>query len=237
MKNLSSQLNQQTIHYLDVVKAFARASYESIYVVNWEDKVFEYVSDNPLFLSDHTADEIKKMGYTFFFKYALDINFLIKVRSIGDNFCKNLSPDKLLKHTISYDYFIRTRKGEVLLINQKTTPILLTETGEISKLLCFVSLSNSREPGNIRIHKEGSNKVYHYNPSNGFWETNKNINLTSREKEIVLLASRGYTINEIANLIFVTPDTIKFHRRKLFAKLNVRNMPQAIVFAVNNKLI
>jgi len=48
---------------------------------------------------------------------------------------------------------------------------------------------------------------------------------------------RGYTIGEIAETIFVSPDTVKFHRRNLFRKLEVANISEAISFATNNKLI
>ncbi len=36
--------------YLQAVKAFARLTYASIYIINYETMTFEYVSENPLFL-------------------------------------------------------------------------------------------------------------------------------------------------------------------------------------------
>ncbi|OXB12415.1 helix-turn-helix transcriptional regulator, partial [Flavobacterium tructae] len=41
-------------NYLELVKAFARTTYSSIYIIDYEKKGFEYVSENPLFLCDHT---------------------------------------------------------------------------------------------------------------------------------------------------------------------------------------
>ncbi|MFA7471008.1 MAG: LuxR C-terminal-related transcriptional regulator [Weeksellaceae bacterium] len=35
----------------------------------------------------------------------------------------------------------------------------------------------------------------------------------------------------------MTSDTVKFHKRKLFKKLEVNNISEAIVCAINNKLI
>ena len=54
--------------YLEPIKAFARTTYSSIYVIDYEKKGFDYVSDNPLFLCGNTADEVKQMGYAFYFK-------------------------------------------------------------------------------------------------------------------------------------------------------------------------
>ena len=71
----------------------------------------------------------------------------------------------------------------------------------------------------------------------GSWEILEKDWRTKREKEILQLSTRGFSINEIADEIFVSPDTVKFHRRKLFEKLEVTNISEAISFATSNKLI
>ncbi|WP_100430828.1 LuxR C-terminal-related transcriptional regulator [Flavobacterium sp. 1] len=43
------------------------------------------------------------------------------------------------------------------------------------------------------------------------------------------VSTRAFTIREIAKEIFVSPDAVKFHRRKLFEKLEVNNISEAIV--------
>lgn len=51
------------------VDAFARMTYQSIYLIDYYKNDFLYVSDNPLFLCGHTAMEVKDMGYSFFLKH------------------------------------------------------------------------------------------------------------------------------------------------------------------------
>jgi len=79
--------------------------------------------------------------------------------------------------------------------------------------------------------------VFKYNLEGDYWKTEEKIKLSPREKEILRFSARGYTINEVAEVIFVSPDTVKFHRKKLFNKLEVNNVTEAISFATNNKLI
>ncbi|MEC5171719.1 hypothetical protein QF024_000430 [Chryseobacterium nepalense] len=45
----SSDLGDETLHYLEPIKSFARATYTSIYVIDYEKQGFEFVSDNALF--------------------------------------------------------------------------------------------------------------------------------------------------------------------------------------------
>ncbi|WP_205945125.1 hypothetical protein [Pedobacter psychrodurus] len=43
---------------MEAIKAFARLTYESVYVIDYEKMAFEYVSENPLFLCDYLPEEI-----------------------------------------------------------------------------------------------------------------------------------------------------------------------------------
>ena len=52
--------------YVEAAQAFAQSTYQSIYIIDYFRKNFLYVSDNPLFLCGHTADEVRQMGYGFY---------------------------------------------------------------------------------------------------------------------------------------------------------------------------
>ena len=229
----------QTLDYLEAIKAFSRTTYKSIYVIDYQKRGFEYVSDNPLFLCGHTAEEIKEMGYAFYFKYVIksDLDLLIKINTAGFEFYDKIPMEERTNHTISYDFHIKTQEGKTILINQKLTPMFLTNNGKIWKAICIVSLSAERQAGNIKIYKKGDNKIFKYDLDGDFWKADEKIKLSSREKEILQLSTRGFTINEISESIYVSPDTVKFHRRKLFDKLEVTNISEAIMYATNNKLI
>jgi len=239
VKDISDYEKKQTVNYLEPIKAFARTTYKSIYVIDYQSQGFEYVSDNPLFLCGHTADEVKEMGYAFYFKYVIkpDLDLLVKINTAGFEFYSKIPIEERKFYTISYDYHLENQEGKVILINQKLTPLFLTEDGKIWKAICIISLSAESKAGNIKIYKKGDNMVFRYDLEENFWQKVEKIKLTSREKEILRYSTRGYTINEIAETIFVSPDTVKFHRRKLFNKLEVVNISEAIAYATNNKLI
>ena len=44
-------------------------------------------------------------------------------------------------------------------------------------------------------------------------------------------------MNEMANKLCIAIDTIKFYKRKLFEKLEVKNITEAIAFVTNYKLL
>jgi len=55
-----------------------------------------------------------------------------------------------------------------------------------------------------------------------------NLNLTSRELEVLELMAKGMSNQEIANELFVSLNTIKTHSGKLFEKMEVKRRTQAI---------
>lgn len=232
--DLSSQDN-----YLDVVKAFERISYQSIYLIDYQKKNFEYVSDNPLFLCGHSAKEVEQMGYAFYFKYVVesDLDMLLKINSKGFEYYDQIPKDERTHYTISYDFHLKNNEGKVFLINHKLTPLFLNQEGKIWKALCMVSLSSEQQSGNITIYKHGDNEIAEYDLEGNFWRKKEKIVLSDREIDILKLSTSGFTVSSIAEKLFLSPDTIKFHRKKLFEKLNVSNIAEAISYATSNKLI
>lgn len=63
-------------------------------------------------------------------------------------------------------------------------------------------------------------------------DTNEDVadNLTTMEFTIAMLASRGWTNNEIAAYLEIAPRTVKQHLSSIFTKLNITNRKQLISF-------
>lgn len=52
--------------------------------------------------------------------------------------------------------------------------------------------------------------------------------ITTREKEILYLLSKGLNSKEIAAELFISAHTVEYHRRQLLKKTNSRNIAQLI---------
>ncbi|KNB60089.1 helix-turn-helix transcriptional regulator [Chryseobacterium sp. Hurlbut01] len=239
VEDISETDEFQTSNYLEVIKAFSRITYKSIYVIDYQKKTFEYVSENPLFLCNHTPQEVETMGYAFYFRHVIknDLELLFKINEIGFDFYEQLPVDERKLYTISYDFHIVNESKNAVLINHKLTPLFLSPEGKMWKAMCIVSLSHNYTSGNISIFKQGTDNFWKYSIPDNKWFIEEKIKLSDRESEILRLYAQGLTISEIAKKIFVTADTVKFHRRKLFDKLGVNNITEALSYAINYKLL
>lgn len=229
----------QSTDFLQVVKAFENTTYQSMYVIDYLKQGFDYVSDNRLFLCGRTPEEIVAMGYEFYIHHAptKDQELLLKINEVGFKFYDGIPVADRKQYSITYDFHLITAEKRKILVNHKYTPIFLTDEGKIWKALCIFSLSNNTEAGNIQIQRQGSNIIYEYDEVGEVWKTREKVNLSSRETEILMYASQGLSIYEIGDKMCIAPDTVKFHRKKLFEKLEVPNISQAIAVATSYKLI
>lgn len=56
--------------------------------------------------------------------------------------------------------------------------------------------------------------------------------LSSREAEVAELVTKGLSNKEVANQLFVTEKTVKFHLTNIYKKMNVKSRAQLIVWCL-----
>ncbi|WP_158824847.1 response regulator transcription factor [Mucilaginibacter lacusdianchii] len=239
---LEPTLNDQRIQqasYLDVVRSFSRLTYESVYIIDYERMGFEYVSENPLFLCGYSVEEVLLMGYDFYFKNVpeTDLQLLTTINNAGFDFYDKLPPADRMLYSITYDFHLNSKDGRQLLINHKLTPLSLNANHKMQKAMCVVSLSHRKNAGNVHIYKHGSEDRWELDTVTSVWHKSLKPQLSSRELEILRFHARGFSINEIAEKIFVVPDTVKYYRRRIFDKFDVNNMAEALHYAIDSKII
>ena len=61
--------------------------------------------------------------------------------------------------------------------------------------------------------------------------------LSPREREILQLVAEGKSSKEIANMLNLSVYTVETHRAKLMQKLNLRSVPEVILYAVRKGII
>jgi len=61
--------------------------------------------------------------------------------------------------------------------------------------------------------------------------------LTDRQCEILQLIAEGHNTKQIADILQVRPKTVDFHRAKLMARLNIRDVAGLVRLAFREKLI
>ena len=69
------------------------------------------------------------------------------------------------------------------------------------------------------------------------WDSDGELSLSPREKEIFRLLAEGYSIKEIAEKLVISPSTVHSHRGNLMEKLGLGNRRELIQYARKHGLI
>ena len=67
--------------------------------------------------------------------------------------------------------------------------------------------------------------------------SNGNISLTKREREILALVAEGHSNRQLARMLWVTEQTVKFHLSNIYRKLDVTNRTEASRWAHRHGLV
>ena len=67
--------------------------------------------------------------------------------------------------------------------------------------------------------------------------TAESIDLSEREKEILALLADGLSYKLIADKLFISYETVHSHVKKIYQKLHVNSVNEAISKALRNKLV
>lgn len=224
---------------VSMAEAMARSTNSSLYIIDYNRKNFLYVSPNPLFLCGYTAEEVQQKGYAFYMEVVPEeeIQMLFEINEAGFNFFNRQPKEKKLGMTIEYDFHIKASDGHLHLIHHRLTPILLNSDGDMWLALCSVSLSPASTVGNVLLTAKESSTHWIYSFEGKRWKEQANIELSDREESILQLSVKGLSNQEIAERLFIDINTVKFHKKKLFQKLQAENITEAIGIAANLRLI
>jgi DNA-binding CsgD family transcriptional regulator len=184
------------------------------------------------------AEEVKKEGYQFYIDHIPEdeVDMLLEINHAGFSFINKIPLTEKNKYTISYDFHL-VNGFERILINHKLTALACQPDGSVWLGLAVVSLSTHSEAGHITMQCRDKSEHWEYDMVSHHWEKNTPPVLNETEKEILTLSIQGLTINAIAERINRAIDTVKTSRRRLYEKLGVSNITEAISYATNYKLI
>jgi DNA-binding CsgD family transcriptional regulator len=217
----------QIINMLDKISSSLNLS---MYLVDYKLLTFQYVSNHPLFLCGYNKNTVKELGYNYY-KYIIDkkeLDFLEKVNKAGFNFFyeqPRYLRDQLI---IEYNFDIKHINGIKNRINHLLIPFVITDEGDIWLSLCIVSLSVYKSFNYAFIKNVNTNEYYLYNDINSQWKLQEMTTLTNQEQLILQLSAQGNTNKQLADMLRVNINTIKFHKKNIFNKLETNNITESV---------
>ena len=220
--------------YIKILDSYSRISNQCIYLLDFYKGEVIYISYNPQSFVGIDAEDIKdvnrlhKKGYISTDEFEL-MKHLVKS---WFEFLESKPVGERKDYTMQFDYHLNKR-----LMNINMTPTFLSNEGKPWLVICNSKISTNQTAEKSIIFKLNSTEHWIYNKVTKRWVAKTNLNLSEIEQEILRLSLQGKTENEICELIFKSKDGLKSIKRRMFSKMEVRNIIEATSLALSYGLI
>jgi len=228
--------NESINPFIFNLQDFASMSMEAVYMIDFLNRSFLFVSNRDFFLNGYTVEEVMKLGFNFFQKviYSEDMPLLEHIHAaILQRICSIENSDKI--NYFSFAIRIKNEATGHIMVDHKLKPILID--GQLRYGFCLLASSILEKPEHLKAHYYSDIDFEEYISKGKKWQKKEIISLTQREKSVLILAKQGIPNLQIADKMNVTHQTVKNILTSIYKKLNVNTITQAIIYATNNHLI
>ena len=154
----------------------------------------------------------------------------------GNKFCRDHCPipktiDNRTQIVRDFDLMVKQADGDTLLVNIGIHYVPADWRGKDDDITAFFSLRRIDCQRLLqRMHNE-PRRIAAPNQKSG------NLNLTSREAEILDLAANGLNTSQIAQRLSISKVTVGNHFKNIYPKIDVHSRAEAVSFALRHNLI
>lgn len=216
------------------LKKFQLFTDQSVRILDLQEKKYLYLNDANENLTGIPNEEFLTKGLFFTYSkiHPWDLLHLTFITRKVTNELAGMSLENRLNSKFSYDIRYRHPKKGYIRVQQNILPVSFTENGKNAIIIIHSS--------DISDVKKSTNMQYHF----GYWENEKfkqlikgktdaygNV-LSDRELEVLNLLSEGNTSSQVADQLFLSPDTVRTHTKNILQKTESKNMTEAVKIAV-----
>lgn len=212
-----------------------------LYVINFQNLNMDFVSEGTKkILGVDTKDF--NINELFTRIHPDDLAMMERKEALVKDFLLNyLEPSQMPLYKVIYFFRVRGKGNEYKKILHQTNVLTVSETDTIEHVLgihtdvshlpimfndkvSFLGLDHSESYFNLDVNST----VFLEALKNS--EKSKDLNeiLTKKEKEIIRYLIKGFTGKEIAEILHISFDTVRTHRKNMLSKSNCKNSSELI---------
>lgn len=221
------------IDMIDQIASLFSAGSYYYYVVNFETLKMEYVDEGVndvlgVSTSEFTLEKVLELMHPddipkMYEKEETVLNFLFK----------KIPLEEILSYKVVYLFRLKHKDGTYKTILHQAKTLTMSKDGKIEQVMgVHTDVTHLNIPMNHKISFISRKRPSYYAidptaPIN-LEENSFKKQFSKREIEVIRLLSKGNTLNEIAELLVVSPHTIHAHKRNVLKKSGCRNSTELI---------
>jgi DNA-binding CsgD family transcriptional regulator/PAS domain-containing protein len=196
----------------------------------------EHVYSSPKFESifgwDLSKAEKEGISYSYRRVHPDDLLLLSEAGTYFTSFVLSLTPKTRRDYKMFSDYRILGADNKYVRVLEQQSVLELDLRGNIWLAFSVLDLSpfnDTQTPFRCRLTNAIKGELFLFPPTE---KDDKDI-LSAREKEILHMISKGLVSRQIADVLYISVNTVNTHRQRIIEKLDVSNTSEAIRYAMD----
>ena len=227
------ELQQMYAPYVEAAKSISRTSHHGVYLADIQRQKLIFFSEHDLVKGGMELDKIYEKGLEYLadFTYADDKKVLEQGFRNLLPFYKQIKPEDRERFVVILNFRIKIGKKSCKLYH-KITPLAFNDSGIPELALGVVSISSNKQTSGIYAGIAGTTQFFSFLSEDMHWKTFEPVQLLDGEKEMLRLSMLGYTLNDIAEEMHLSIETVKKYRQQVNNKFGVKNIPEAVAYTI-----
>lgn len=224
-----------------IVNAVARDVHQCVYVLDYKNNsILHAAGDLDFYFEGKSVHDLAEEGIGVYINLIPKDELEIMSKAIKEArvIIDAMAAENRIRCTLTMDFHLRKEKT-VCMVNHLFTPISLGCEGRFELALCTMALSSKRNVGPMFLRVGDERYFFEFHAENGKWrrQTIDSWLLSESEKEVLRLSLQGLGERKIAEIMNKAVSTIKAYKKSIYDKLGADNITQAVVYALNYKLL
>ena len=223
---------------IDTVSQFFASGSYYYYIFNFATLKIEYISDGV-----KTVLELEPENFSLedmlgcYHPEDLD-RMHDKEKLAADFLFKKINPKQIIDYKIVYLNRVITKSGVTKTILHQAKAISVTDDGRLMKVIgVHTDISYLSAPIDHKVSFISFKHPSFYSQSVDKLGLKERNEFSRREIEIIDLISKGLSIKEIAEQLFISEHTVKTHRKNILSKADVKNTVHLITKCIREGVI
>lgn len=222
----------------EILDLMARMNNISICVLDFYKHEYAYISKDHVFMCGYSMEDCKLYGEKLAEKiiYEDDKVNQADMKDAACLFMLSLNKETLKKLSLYTTHRLIHKNGSIYMVSNHYKPFEFDDKGKMWLAVCSTTLSTKNHRIESYIEILGNEERYVFSPTKKEFIKSKSLKLSTKEHQILIFSSQGYTSKEIAEKMAISLNTIKFHKQNILVKLNVQNISEACLYAFAHNL-
>jgi len=161
-----------------------------------------------------------------------DIEFVIQAEEAAHRYILSIGIQHIQTLKCCYCFRMRVADGGYRLFHHQSIPLVVDDKYRIAKSLNIHTdiehLSSVNNHIVTVMGVRGNNEFHQIIINNNKMRTAPDLKLTMREREILKYIAKGYSSEKIAEILGITTNTCRTHRKNLFRKIGCHSVASLI---------